>query len=77
MALAAALHANADTAVALAAFARARIPIGRRIVARGRALGAYIQPERHSAEERAAAQRHSTPRAVMDEIALLDFLQEA
>jgi 2-polyprenyl-6-methoxyphenol hydroxylase-like FAD-dependent oxidoreductase len=75
MALAEALGRQADIGAALKAFEAARMPVGRRIVARGRALGAYIQPERRTAEERANASRHAGARAVMDEIALLDFLQ--
>jgi 2-polyprenyl-6-methoxyphenol hydroxylase-like FAD-dependent oxidoreductase len=76
VALATALAGQDDVAAALSAFEAERIGIGRRIVARGRALGAYIQPERRTEEERAAAVRHSGPFAVMAEIATLDFLQE-
>jgi 2-polyprenyl-6-methoxyphenol hydroxylase-like FAD-dependent oxidoreductase len=74
MALADALAAHDDIAAALQAFESRRIAVGRRIVARGRALGAYIQPERRTPEERANAKRHSGPERVMREIAVLDFL---
>jgi 2-polyprenyl-6-methoxyphenol hydroxylase-like FAD-dependent oxidoreductase len=76
MALADALAANADIPAALKAFEAARIGTGRRIVGRGRALGAYIQPQRRTAEERENAKRHSGPERVMREIAVLDFLYE-
>lgn len=74
MALAEALDAEPTVPAALKAFAARRLGIGLRIVQRGRELGAYIQPERRSEAERAAAARHSGPEAVMREIALLDFL---
>jgi hypothetical protein len=38
-------------------------------------LGSYLQPQPTSAEERRKAERHSTPQAVMSEIAVLDFLR--
>jgi 2-polyprenyl-6-methoxyphenol hydroxylase-like FAD-dependent oxidoreductase len=76
-ALAQALGEHADVEAALRAFEQARIGTGRRIVARGRALGAYIQPERRTAEERESAKRHSGPDRVMREIATLDFLYES
>jgi 2-polyprenyl-6-methoxyphenol hydroxylase-like FAD-dependent oxidoreductase len=75
VALADALAGQADIAAALSAFQTKRMGIGRRIVARGRALGAYIQPKRRTTEERAHAARHSGANAVMREIATLDFLQ--
>jgi 2-polyprenyl-6-methoxyphenol hydroxylase-like FAD-dependent oxidoreductase len=75
-ALAQALGERADVEAALRAFEQARIGTGRRIVARGRALGAYIQPERRTVEERENAKRHSGPDRVMREIATLDFLYE-
>jgi 2-polyprenyl-6-methoxyphenol hydroxylase-like FAD-dependent oxidoreductase len=75
-ALADALAREADVSSALKAFEAARIATGRRIVARGRALGAYIQPQRRSQEERDNAARHSGPDRVMREIAVLDFLYE-
>jgi hypothetical protein len=50
--------------------------INRRVVARGRDLGTYLQPELRTPEEREKAERHHTPAAVMAEIAVLDFLRE-
>ncbi len=73
-ALAQALADNDDVDTALKALEHARLELGRRFVARGRALGAYIQPERRTAEERENALRHSGPERVMREIATLDFL---
>jgi hypothetical protein len=49
--------------------------INRRIVARGRDLGIYLQPALRTPEERMKAERHRTPQAVMAEIAVLDFLR--
>ncbi len=74
MALASALHGDADVASALARFEAARLAINRRILARGHELGGYLQPTFASDAERAAAERHHTPQAVMEEIAVLDFL---
>lgn len=75
MALAEVLAASPDDVpAALRGFERDRLPVGRRIVARGRALGAYIQPERRSAQERADAERFRSPRAVLEKTAVLDFL---
>src|SRR5690606_40872355 len=71
-----ALANDSNVPAALKAFEAARIGIGRRFVARGRALGAYIQPERRTAQEREDAKRHAGPERVMREIALLDFLYE-
>ncbi len=73
MALVTALDAHDDVAVALAQFERQRIPVNRRIVARGRELGGYLQPHLLSPAALAAAERHHTPQAVMSEIAVLDF----
>jgi 2-polyprenyl-6-methoxyphenol hydroxylase-like FAD-dependent oxidoreductase len=76
MGLVAALDQNDDVAAALRAFQQARIGTGTRIVQRGRALGAYIQPERRTAEEQAFAERHGTPERVLYETATLTFLGE-
>jgi 2-polyprenyl-6-methoxyphenol hydroxylase-like FAD-dependent oxidoreductase len=76
VALADALLAAPDVPRALASFERARMDINRRIVARARELGAYLEGGAKSAEERKLAERHRAPQAVMEEIALLDFLHE-
>lgn len=76
MELAGALGASDDIAAALAAFERRRMPVNRRVIARGRELGACLEPQRANAEERARAERHHMPEAVMREVAVLDFLRE-
>ena len=55
----------------LPAYEAARRPAGQAIMARARQLGAYLQAQRLTAGERAAAERHRTPAAVMAETALL------
>jgi 2-polyprenyl-6-methoxyphenol hydroxylase-like FAD-dependent oxidoreductase len=75
MALTTALQAHDEIRPALAAFERARMPVNRRIMARGRDLGGYLQPHFVSEAARLAAERHHTPQAVMSEIAVLDFLK--
>jgi 2-polyprenyl-6-methoxyphenol hydroxylase-like FAD-dependent oxidoreductase len=76
MALANALRSNDDMEAALAAFERARIPVNRRIMQRGRELGGYLPAQAGPAARIAAAERHHTPQAVMSEIAVLDFIKE-
>jgi 2-polyprenyl-6-methoxyphenol hydroxylase-like FAD-dependent oxidoreductase len=73
-ALGAALAAGDAVEAALRRFEAERLPAGRRIVQRGRHLGAYLQPRFRTDEERRLAERHRTPDAVMSETALLDFL---
>jgi 2-polyprenyl-6-methoxyphenol hydroxylase-like FAD-dependent oxidoreductase len=75
MALAKALQDNDDIFAALAAFERKRIPVNRRIMEHGRELGGYLQPDFATPVQRAEAERHHTPEAVMREIAVLDFLK--
>ena len=58
---------------ALAQYQAERLPAGQRLVRRGRHLGAYMQAQLDTEEERQAASRHFTPEAVMAETALLDF----
>ena len=65
---------SAEVAPALKRFEAARLPVGRRIIERGRHLGAYLQATQ-TAEERARSQRHSIPEAVLAETAVLDFLR--
>ncbi|MFL5118124.1 MAG: FAD binding domain-containing protein [Microvirga sp.] len=75
IALAAALDRHAEVEAALRAFEAERIGIGRRIIERARHLGAYMRTRFATAEERALAERHHGPQAVMSETALLDFLR--
>ena len=63
-----------DIPAALLAFEGPRLAVGWRIVNRGRELGAYIQPQQKSQQERDLADLHHTPHAVMVETADLSFL---
>jgi len=72
-ALADALDAG-DVEGALRRFEAQRLPQNRKIIERARHLGAYLQATQ-TAEERARSARHSIPKAVLAETALLDFLQ--
>jgi 2-polyprenyl-6-methoxyphenol hydroxylase-like FAD-dependent oxidoreductase len=72
--LAQALDESSEVEAALRLFEQRRLPIGQRIIARARHLGAYLQAERRTAEERAHSQRYSIPAAVLAETAVLDFL---
>ena len=69
--LATALEAGLETG--LARYESERMEAGRRIVRRGRHLGAYLQARIDTDEQEAAAARHHTPEAVMTETALLTF----
>jgi 2-polyprenyl-6-methoxyphenol hydroxylase-like FAD-dependent oxidoreductase len=74
LALANALAAIADVETALRRFETGQIALGRRIVARGRQLGACLQAHRTSAEETAMAAKFRAPETVLEETAALDFL---
>jgi 2-polyprenyl-6-methoxyphenol hydroxylase-like FAD-dependent oxidoreductase len=75
MALADALAAEDDVPSALGRFEAERTAMGRRIVDQARRLGSYMRTHFHTPEERAQAERHQTPEAVMSETALLHFLR--
>jgi 2-polyprenyl-6-methoxyphenol hydroxylase-like FAD-dependent oxidoreductase len=60
--------------VGLRQFEAARLPVGRRIIERARHLGAYLQATQ-TETERAHAGRYSTAQAVIEETALVDFLE--
>jgi len=74
LALSEALDASADVEQALRRYEAARIGVGRRIIERARHLGAYLQAELRTMQERDFAARHRTVDAVMAETALMDFL---
>ncbi len=74
VALADSLANHGDIAAALDAFDAQRRPVGERIVTRARELGAYMQAQVRTEEERRAAERHRSPDAVMRETATLSFL---
>jgi 2-polyprenyl-6-methoxyphenol hydroxylase-like FAD-dependent oxidoreductase len=63
-----------DVESALRKFEAERLPIGRRVIERARHLGAYLQATQ-TEEERAHAGRYSTAQAVIEETALVDFLE--
>lgn len=70
-ALVRALEANGDDVpVALAAFEQERLPYGAAVIRRARHLGAYMQAQLLTDEERAMAERHRSPEAVMAETAV-------
>lgn len=69
--LARALEAHGDDiAGGLAAFEAERLPYGRAVIKRARDLGAYMQAQLLTPEERALAERHRKPEAVMTETAV-------
>jgi 2-polyprenyl-6-methoxyphenol hydroxylase-like FAD-dependent oxidoreductase len=73
LALADALAAHADVETALRQLESVRLPVGERIIARARHLGAYVQADLKTEEERSHAARHQKPEAVLAETALMDF----
>ena len=73
-ALAQALATARSIEAALGAFEATRRPIGQRMVARGRDLGAAMQAQLSTEHERAMAARYREPAAVLAETATLDFL---
>ena len=54
---------------------RVRIGIGKRIIERARHLGAYMQAQFRTEDERRFAERYRTPEAVMRETATMEFLK--
>ena len=72
--LADALATGSDIGPALHAFESVRLPVGRRIVARARDLGAAMQAQHASPRERAMAERYREPAAVLADTATLEFL---
>ncbi len=72
-ALALALRDEDQVETALRRYEAVRLPAGQRVMQRARHLGAYMQAQRRTEEERRAAARHRTPEAVMAETAVLNF----
>jgi len=71
VALACALqHHAGDLDTALAAYGAQRVPYGHAVVSHARHLGAYMQAQLKSEEERAMAELYRTPEAVMRETAV-------
>ena len=73
-ALAAALDGHDDIDAALAAYDRARQPIGERIMLHGRRLGTHLGVNLQSEEDRAMWKLLQDHRAMMDWIAMPNFL---
>ena len=73
LALAEALDGAASVEAALQRYGAERQPEGERILRRARHLGAYMQAQVLTQEERLAAGRHHSPEAVLAETAMLDF----
>ena len=59
---------------ALKRFETVRLPVGAAVIARARHLGAYMQAQISTEEERRMAETFRTPEAVMKETAVSDFL---
>ena len=72
--LAGALAGEPNVASAVKLFEAERLATGRRIVEQARHLGTYMKRVFATDAERARAERHRSPEAVMAETALLDFL---
>ena len=72
--LADALASEESVDAALRRFEAARLLVGEQIIARARHLGAYVQASQRTEAERAYAERHRTPEAVLAETATMDFL---
>jgi 2-polyprenyl-6-methoxyphenol hydroxylase-like FAD-dependent oxidoreductase len=73
VALVKALSRHDDVAAGLRAYEAARLPDNLRIIERARHLGAYLQATRTDAEQ-AKAGHYSTDAAVIEETAMVDFL---
>ncbi|UXN66641.1 FAD binding domain-containing protein (plasmid) [Phyllobacterium sp. A18/5-2] len=70
LALANALSESADVPTALATFENKRLAYGEAVIRRARHLGAYMQAQISTDEERAMAERHRHPEAIMSETAV-------
>jgi 2-polyprenyl-6-methoxyphenol hydroxylase-like FAD-dependent oxidoreductase len=69
LALAEALDAASDIPTALADFERSRLPYGAAVIRRARQLGAYMQAQLLTEEEKQMAETHRHPQAIMIETA--------
>ncbi|WP_420995024.1 FAD binding domain-containing protein [Cupriavidus sp. 30B13] len=70
MALARALAAHGSAEAALQAYSAERVQVGQAIVEHARHLGAYMQAQLKSEQDREMAERYRTPEAVMRETAV-------
>jgi 2-polyprenyl-6-methoxyphenol hydroxylase-like FAD-dependent oxidoreductase len=76
LALARCLRRAASIESALADMEASQARFGRRIIARGRELGACLQQTHSTTAERGNAERFRTPEATLKETATLEFLQK-
>jgi 2-polyprenyl-6-methoxyphenol hydroxylase-like FAD-dependent oxidoreductase len=74
--LAEVLDQTADIPAAMAQFNARRCATNTHVVNHARALGAYMQAQILSPDERRNAERHRSPEAVMRETATADFLRQ-
>lgn len=65
-----ALNGTDDVVAALKAYESQRVEFGRRVVGHARDLGAYMQAQLRTPQERAMAERYRTPEVVMRETAV-------
>lgn len=70
VALARALAAHRSVEAALRAYSAERVQVGQAVVEHARHLGAYMQAQLRSEQDRAMAERYRTPEAVMRETAV-------
>jgi 2-polyprenyl-6-methoxyphenol hydroxylase-like FAD-dependent oxidoreductase len=73
-ALAKAVDGIGDLSAALSRFEYERLGLGRTVLAQARRLGAYMQAQIGSLEERSMAERYRSPSNVIAETASVDFL---
>jgi 2-polyprenyl-6-methoxyphenol hydroxylase-like FAD-dependent oxidoreductase len=76
-ALGEALREHDDIDAALAAYDRARQPLGERIVLHGRKIGKQLGVDLRTEEDRALSKRLQDPREMMQWIAVPKFLDRA
>jgi 2-polyprenyl-6-methoxyphenol hydroxylase-like FAD-dependent oxidoreductase len=77
LALVDALRSTDDVSQALPRYESERLRVGAAVIARARHLGAYMQAQIKTAEERAMAERYRTPEAVMRETAIPENMWNA
>ncbi|MGE8365104.1 FAD binding domain-containing protein [Cupriavidus sp.] len=70
MAIARALAGHTSVSAALEAYSAERVQVGQAVVEHARHLGAYMQAQLKSEQDRAMAERYRTPEAVMRETAV-------
>lgn len=75
-ALAECFSQNTDSDSALQKFKAVRQPVNELVVSRSRQLGAYLQSQLLTDDDRRSAEQHRSPEAVMRETATDDFLRE-